>query len=126
MTSGWTIGGVTLPYAPNKLSKKKPPVTNIFDTDGADSDVIVSGKGVKTVMLGGIIATPGASNATLISTYLDPLDAMIGTEVAVTSPDGQFDGDWMFDWVWARGADGPFIRYEYTITLTQGGHHYVL
>jgi hypothetical protein len=126
LTSGWTIGGVTLPLAPTKLSKQHPPTVEIFDTDGLDSDIIVPGKGVHTLMLQGSIYVSGQTNAQLIANYLVPLDALIGTEVAVSSPDNQFDGLWVFDWSYDRVAEGLGVRYTFSIKLLRGLHHIIL
>lgn len=121
----WVIGGITLPSNPTFFSWEQPPKIEEQSVDGDDSDAACNGRGLATLILQGNIYEVGSSNASLMSKYLTPFIAMIATEIAISTPDSQFNGDWIFAFKFSRVAEGEFYRYSYTITLTKGKHNVI-
>lgn len=122
----WSIGSVTLPYGPESCTESKRD-------------------GVKTLVLQGNVSA--ASKSTLFSTYINPLIALVakvevfdiddddpimlitnGATVTVVSPDGRYDGTWVFvDANFREVAEGTNVkRATYILTLQQGSDNVVV
>jgi hypothetical protein len=116
----YVIGGVTLPYAPSVISKRNPAKVEEFEVDGLPI-LIVPGYGAIELSIEGVFF---GVKSTIESSYLDPLEALKGTEVTVAFPDGRYDGDWIL-------ADFSYTEvhpklFRYTIKLLRGSSHIIL
>ena len=117
----YSIGGVSLPYAPAVATKRLPAVVEEFETDGGLPILIVAGSGAVELTLEGSFV---GVKSTIESTYLSPLEALLGTVVTVAFPDSRYDGSWVL-------ADFTYVevnakQFRYTIRLLQGSSHIVL
>ena len=114
----WSIGSVTLPYAPSRVEIGKAPKVEDFDLDGDEPIVSVVAPATKDLTLRGTISVRGASKSTINSTYIGPLLALRGTSVAITDPSGMYNGTYfMADFKPSDISQGPYVRFEYIITL---------
>lgn len=117
----WTIGGITLPLEPFLIEDDEPAVVEVFLTDGGEPVIIIPGLDAASLTIQGSIYVSGYTHAQIVSTYLSPLRALRGKEVAVVSPDGQFDGNWaLASFRPRRIAEGSLIRYTYSLKLIKG------
>ena len=117
----YAIGAITLPCGPNVATKRLPATVEEFEVDGDLPILIVSGSGAIELTLEGSFV---GVKSTIESTYLSPLEALKGTVVALTFPDGRYDGNWVL-------ADFVYVeinakQFRYTIRLLQGSEHIVL
>ena len=104
-----------------------PAIVEVFGTDGAEPVITIPGLDAESLTLQGSIYVSGQTNAYLETTYLAPLRALRGTEVAVTSPDSQYDGTWvLIRFTPRRIGEGAFVRYTYTLKLVKGLSHNIL
>lgn len=126
-TVTYDVTVVTLPYPPNDISENNSATTSAFNQNG-DSPVLISEHpNERELTIQGFIYVPGASNSTIISTYLTPLSSMKGQEVTLGTPDGQYDGDWLLEAVsFRRVAEGAEVRYVYVLVFSQGSDVIVL
>ncbi len=113
----WTIGGVTLPHAPSKMTMPKNCIRDGIQQDQGYQHIVVSGLNSE-VRLEGTISEAGHTAAQLVSDYISTLEALIGTEVAVTTTDGLIDGDWLLD-SFEVSKDSPFPSFKYTMRLVK-------
>jgi hypothetical protein len=117
----YVIEGVTLPTAPAMATKRLPAKVEEFEVDSDLPILIVAGSNAIELTLEGFLY---GTKSSLESTYLSPLEALIGTEVTLAFPDSRYDGDWIL-------ADFTYIeinakQFRYTIRLLQGSEHIVL
>ena len=117
----YAIGAITLPCGPNVATKRLPATVEEFEIDGDLPILIVAGSGAIELTLEGSFV---GVKSTIESSYLSPLEALKGTEVALAFPDGRYDGDWIL-------ADFVYVeinakQFRYTIRLLQGSSHIVL
>jgi hypothetical protein len=115
----WIIGAVTFPFSPSQMSDEVDSVSEEFPLDGVASMLFGVGRGVRVVMISGSIALRGLDKAAIESTYAGPLRAFQGTQQAITSPSGAYDGDWLIKKVsFKEQAEGGTVaRIMYTLTL---------
>ncbi len=126
----WTISagtGITLPLEPSRVTEVNPAVVDVFQTDGDAPVIIVPGLDAQSLVVEGWIYVAGQTNAQLESNYLAPLRAMRGKEVAVTSPDSQYNGNWvLISFDPRRVPDGAIVRYYYSLKLLRGQANVIL
>jgi len=120
----WTIGGVTLPYAPEKMRFPTGCKKENVDQDTGYSIAVVSGL-ASEVYLEGALSEAGSTSEDLVDDYVAPLTALVGTEVAVTTTDGLIDGNWLLD-SFEPQKDGPIALFKYTMRLTKTSETIVL
>ena len=106
---------------PSVATKRLPATVEEFEVDGDLPILIVAGSGAIELTLEGSFV---GVKSTIESTYLSPLEALKGTEVALTFPDCRYDGNWIL-------ADFVYVeinakQFRYTIRLLQGSEHIVL
>ncbi len=116
----FVIGGVTLPYSPERVSKRNPAKVDEFETAGLPV-LIVPGLGAVELVVEGFLF---GTKSTIESTYLSTLEALIGTQVTVAFPDTRYDGSWVM-------ADFSYVEvnakmFSYTIKLLKGSSHVIL
>lgn len=116
----YVIGGVTLPYAPSRATKRNPAKVEEFELDGLPI-LIVPGHGAIELSFEGSFV---GVKSTIESSYLLPLEALKGTEVTLSCPDSRYDGDWIL-------ADFVYVevnakQFNYTIKLLMGSSHIIL
>jgi hypothetical protein len=117
----FVIGSVTLPSGPSVAKKRLPAAIEEFEVDGDLPILIVAGSGaIELTLEGSFVGT----KSTIETSYLSPLEALKGTEVALTFPDSRYDGNWIL-------ADFVYVeinakQFRYTIRLLQGSDHIVL
>lgn len=129
--TAWTItlgeSVVTLPLAPSDIADSTDATVECFDQDGDEPVLISTHPNERQLTLQGSIYVAGASNSTVMSTYLVPLQAMKGQEVTLGTPDAQYDGDWVLESiVFRRVSEGAFVRYQYVMVFSQGADAEVL
>jgi hypothetical protein len=116
----YVIGGVTLPTVPSRISKRNPAKIEEFEIDGLPI-LIVPGHGAIELNVEGVFF---GVKSTIESSYLDPLEALKGTEVTLAFPDSRYDGNWIL-------ADFSYTEvhpklFSYTIKLLKGSSHIIL
>jgi hypothetical protein len=117
----YIIGGVTLPTAPSRVSKRNPAKVEEFEVDGLPI-LIVPGYGAIELNIEGVFF--GSSKSDIEEDYLEPLEDLKGTEVTLTCPGGRYDGDWVLaDFSYAEVHPKLF---RYTIKLLKGSSHIIL
>jgi hypothetical protein len=129
--TNWTITcgavAVTLPKAPSEIIEEGGGNIEEFAQDGDEPVLIVPNLSSKTLTIQGSIYVEGQNNSYLETNYLSKLRGMKGKEVALTTPGGQYDGDWIFkNFVFRRVAEGAFARYAYVIIFSQGADAIIL
>ena len=117
----YVIGGVTLPSAPARATKRLPAKVEVFELDGDSPVLIVPGLSAVELTLEGFFV---GVKATIESSYLSPLEALRGTEVTIAFPDSRYDGSWIL-------SDFTYMeinakQFTYKIKLMQGSSHIVL
>ena len=117
----YVIGGVTLPSAPARATKRLPAKVEVFELDGDSPVLIVPGLSAVELTLEGFFV---GVKATIESSYLSPLEVLIGTVVVVACPDSRYDGSWIL-------SDFTYMeinakQFTYKIKLLQGSSHIVL
>ncbi len=117
----WTIGDVTLPYAPARMRMPKSGVKEQINPDQGYPINVVSGFRSE-VYLEGTIADPTKTASQIVSTYINPLLSWVGYEVLVTTTDGLIDGTWLLD-SFEPQKDGPYPIWKYTIRLSKGSQN---
>ena len=115
------IGGVSLPNAPNRATKKNPSRMEPFELDGELPILNVTGLSAVELTLEGIFF---GTKSTIESSYLGPLEALVGTEVTVAFPDSRYDGDWILSDFTYTELNAK--QFSYRIKLLQGSSHIVL
>ena len=115
------IGGVTLPKAPNRATKRNPSTIEPFELDGELPVLNVPGLSAIELTLEGIFF---GTKSTIETSYLSPLEALVGTEVTVAFPDSRYDGSWIFSEFSYTELDAK--QFSYRIKLLQGSSHIVL
>ena len=114
----WVIGGVTLPYGPNRIDIGKPPKTEDFELDGDEPIVNVTAPATNDLMLYGSIIVPGGNKSTVNSTYISPLLALRGTSQAITDPSSVYSGTYFVaDFKATDNSQGTTIRFDYVLAL---------
>jgi len=116
----YVIGSVTLPTNPSRISKRNPAKVEEFETDGLPVLIVPGYGAIELTVEGSFFGV----KSTIESTYLDPLEALKGTEVTLAFPDGRYDGDWVL-------ADFSYVEvsaklFHYTIKLLMGSSHIIL
>jgi hypothetical protein len=112
---------VTLPSAPARASKRNPAKVEEFEIDGDLPILIVPGMSAVELILEGFFV---GTKSTIESSYLSPLEALKGTEVAVAFPDSRYDGNWVlmeFSYMELNAK-----KFSYTIKLLKGSSHIIL
>jgi len=115
----YVVGGVTIP-SPAQVSKRNPAKVDEFQIEGLPV-LIVPGLGAEELTVEGFLV---GTKATLESTYLLPIEALLGTEVVVAFPDTRYDGTWVlaaFDYVEVNAK-----KFSYSLKLLKGSSHVVL
>jgi len=116
----YVIETVTLPTGPTRVSKRNPAKVEEFEKAGLPI-LIVPGMGAIELNIEGFLV---GDKATIETTYLQPLEALVGTEVTLAFPGGRYDGDWVL-------ADFSYVevnakKFGYTIKLLKGSSHIIL
>lgn len=119
---------VTMPKLPDYINPTAPAaVTSKYRREGGASTIVSRFKTERTLSLESDIYSSGVSNATLMGSYLAPLEGFIGKEVTITLPDSQFGGTWLLTgFNYPRVAEGGYVRYRAKLTFEQGTSHVVL
>src|SRR5512136_1962578 len=113
----WTIGAVTLPFAPSSVRMPKSSDKEQVKPDGGEPGNVVTGT-KSTVTLKGTISDSALTAAQIVSNYISPLYALVGTQVAVTTTDGFIDGNWLLD-TFDAARDNPYAHWDYTMSLVK-------
>jgi len=116
----YVIGGVTLPYAPSRATKRNPAKVEEFELDGLPILIVPGHCAIELSFEGNFVGV----KSTIESSYLLPLEALKGTVVTVSFPDSRYDGDWVL-------ADFTYVevnakKFSYTIKLLKGSSHIIL
>ena len=119
----WTIGTVTLPFAPSSVRMPKSADKEQVKPDSENPVNVVTGT-KSTVTLKGTISNPALTASQIVSTYINPLYDQVGTQVAVTTTDGMIDGDWLLD-SFEASRDNPYPNWDYNMTLVKGSENIV-
>jgi len=83
--------------------------------------LIVPGMGAIELSIEGFLV---GGKATIETIYLQPLEALVGTEVTVSFPDSRYDGEWvMADFTY---SEVNAKKFSYTIKLLRGSSHIIL
>ena len=113
------VESVSLP-APSKVSKRNPAKVEEFEIDGLPI-LIVPGYGAIELSIEGVLV---GDKATIESTYLQPLEALKGTEVTLAFPGSRYDGEWVLsDFSY---AELNAKQFSYSLKLLRGSSHIIL
>ena len=116
----YVIGTVTLPTGPARMSKRNPAKVEEFEITGLPV-LIVPGLGAVELSIEGFLV---GNKETIETNYLQPLEALIGTEVTLAFPGGRYDGDWVLaDFTY---SEVNAKKFSYTIKLLRGSSHIIL
>ncbi len=108
----WTIGGVTLSYAPERVRMPMAAKKDVLENnDGGYPVNINTGLDFSIQLTGSIPVADVAKISSLL--------AIVGSEVALTTTDGLLDGNWNFD-SFEPGKEGPGPVYNYTMRFSKG------
>ncbi len=128
----WTLtyGGVsvTLPLGIREFNESADTNLDSFEQDGDRPILTVKNLSERTLPLQGSIYVSGQTYAYLETNYLSKLRAIHSKEVVVTSPDNQFDGNWILkSYSFRCVAEGAsWKRYQFVLVLVQGSSHNAL
>jgi len=116
----YVIETVTLPTGPARVSKRNPAKVEEFEKAGLPI-LIAPGLGAIELSIEGFLV---GDKATIETNYLQPLEALVGTEVTVSFPDSRYDGEWvMADFTY---SEVNAKKFSYTIKLLRGSSHIIL
>ena len=107
----WTVGSVTLP-TPEKMRVHGSTNKQTENNSGDYPTVMNDGKSLSITLEGTLVG----DLSTVWTATIDPLLALIGTEVAVVG-DGLIDGDYNLD-DFRPSRDNPAM-YTYTLSLSK-------
>ncbi len=116
----YTIGSVTLPTGPARVSKRNPAKVEEFEIDGLPI-LIVPGYGAVELSIEGVLV---GDKATIESTYLQPLEALKGTEVTLAFPGSRYDGEWVLAEFSYSEVNAK--QFNYSLKLVRGSSHIIL
>jgi hypothetical protein len=119
----WSFGTVTLPYGPSKVQRNKSANKEQICQSGDDPIQIVDGFKDNNVSLTGTIADSTKTAAELVSTYIDPLLAIVGSEITVVSTDGSCSGTWLLD-DFQPSKETAANLWRYSMRLSKGKANY--
>ena len=113
------VESVSLP-APSKVSKRNPAKVEEFEIDGLPI-LIVPGFGAIELSIEGVLV---GDKATIESTYLQPLEALKGTEVTLAFPGSRYDGEWILSDFSYTELNAK--QFSYSLKLLRGSSHIIL
>lgn len=118
----WSIGTVTLPFAPKEISDDSDCKTDTLDLDGDESIVFATAPGVRIVILSGSLFNPDyPTKAQLESAYCSTLRSYQDTVQEVVSPSGAYTESWYIKKVaFTEEAEGALARIRYNIVMWLG------
>ena len=106
--------------APSKVSKRNPAKVEEFEIDGLPI-LIVPGFGAIELSIEGVLV---GDKAAIESTYLQPLEALKGTEVTLAFPGSRYDGEWVLSDFSYTELNAK--QFSYTLRLLRGSSHIIL
>ncbi len=114
------IGSVTLPLLPQRVVDSNQASTKEGDNPGTTPIIIIIGLKPRKITMEGYIYSMNTDKATLKSNYVLPLRQMVKTIIDVTSPNGEYDGEFFVeDFQCTESSEYPGA-YQYRLLLTQG------
>ena len=113
------VESVSLP-APSKVSKRNPAKVEEFEIDGLPI-LIVPGYGAIELSIEGVLV---GDKGTIESTYLQPLEALKGTEVTLAFPGSRYDGEWVLSDFSYTELNAK--QFSYSLKLLRGSSHIIL
>ena len=118
----WSIGSVTLPFAPTDIADDSDCETDNLPLDGDESIVFADASTIRVVTLSGSIADSNyPTKADLESAYCSTLRGYQNTIQAVVSSSGAYTASWYIKKVsFSEVAEGAFARVGYTIIMWLG------
>jgi hypothetical protein len=120
-TTGITTGTVTLPKSPLDFDFEYDVQVEHVASDGNGETLISRYLIARKIVWAGDIWVKGASNSTILSSYLVPLASFLGGSVTLSDPDSQFGGTWLCgNMHFHRTAEGGETRYTFTLEFQQG------
>jgi hypothetical protein len=124
----WLIGIGTLRFSPDVCTDTQAANIELFDVDGTSPVVIVPGLGARSLTLEGLIFVDNSTDvAGVEGSYLTKFRNQVGSTVSVLSPGAQYDGTWVCaSFEPKRQAEGPHLKYYYTMRLIKGGSALIL
>jgi hypothetical protein len=118
--STFVVGGITLPLIPSRCSESNTASLKTNDLPGTLPLIVSIGLKPRKITVEGYIYVAGQNKSYLNTNYIVPLRALVRTLVAVTSPDGIYNGNYVLeDFTPDQTSDYP-SAFKYKMTLTQG------
>ena len=91
------IGAVTLPRYPERIQYSVGADIKSYMYPGALPLLISFGNKADVLTLEGRLQAIGSTKANLETNYINPLKALVATQVTLAAPDGRYDDtDWVF------------------------------
>ncbi len=115
----YTIGGVSIP-GPARVSKRLAAEVEEFEVGGLPILIVPGLQSIELTIDGAFVG----DKTSIETTYLNPLEALKGTDVTLAFPGTRYDGAWIM-------ADFTFTeesakKFTYTIRLMRGSSHIIL
>jgi hypothetical protein len=128
----WTIGGITLPVTPTRVTVEYSTYTNEIKYPSNRALVIALGRQVDKMRIEGSFVDKNKTQAEMSQDYLEAFRDLVGTMVTVNDGRAQDvydpagDEDWLlisFRFI----EEGGYVQsFRYTMELIQGDVHEVI
>ena len=118
----YVVGAVTLPVV-RSVTEHNPARISSLGQDGDAPVVFCEGLDIRELEVDATVYVAVSSKAALKSSYITPLQALVGTEVALAFPDSHYDGSWVFkSFTFTEGLKSFGCR----LVFVRGSSHVVL
>jgi len=121
----WTIGDVTLPFAPSKVRVSNPAKVDQFVQESDLPIVIVDGAENFTITIEGVIYDTGKTANQIWADVIIPLLQKRGTIVALSTSEGDLDDSYVLA-SFEPARVGKLPCWTYTMRLLKGSSYVIL
>lgn len=116
----WTIGTVTLPNSPARVTHPLAAIVNKFKITGGTTLIQGVGIDAETMTWNLVLHNSGYTLDQLFTTYLSPLGSYLNTAVAVSCPRSFHNGTWLLTNLDPEESNDAPDRVNVTIKFTKG------
>jgi len=120
--ANWSIGGVTLPTNPHRVTIDSSADYKEITIPAAKALIISLGDKADKMRIEGALVDNTKTKAQIESTWIIPFRSAVHTFVAVLPGDGTGDvsGNWVLTKFTTREIGGYTVSYEYDMELIRG------
>ena len=116
----WSLGSVTLPKSPSKVTYLGQGVGDTFPLTGTQSIALGLGQDITEMTWLLLLHQSGYTIPTLMGSYVEPLLAYRGSTIVTTTPISLYNGTWILDQVKHDISNEKPAQVNVTLKFRQG------